>query len=322
MQAVDILIAVILDFILGDPYGFPHPVIFIGKLISWIEEKGRKLCKSPKQLKALGLLIVIIVSLVSFGLPYLVLKIAKPYFALYHLLNIFILWTTLAATSLRKEGLKVYHALLKGDLEDSRIKLSYIVGRDTNNLSRDEIIRADVETIAENTADGVIAPLLFGMIGGAPLAMLYKGINTMDSMLGYMNPKYKDIGFFPARLDDLVNLIPARLTGFLFVLVSPIVKGSVLETAKIMFRDRNNHKSPNCAYPEGAVAGALGIQLGGDNNYFGEIIQKPTIGDKINILNEKHIQQTVILMYGAELLFMALYMLPQIPLLLDEFGLL
>lgn len=322
MQAVDILIAVILDFILGDPYGFPHPVIYIGKLISFIEEKGRRICKSPKQLKVLGLFIVIIISSVSFGLPYLLLRIAKPYFFAYHILNILILWTTLAATSLRKEGLKVYHALLKGDLEDSRLKLSYIVGRDTKNLTRDEIIRADVETIAENTADGVIAPLLFGMIGGAPLAMLYKGVNTMDSMLGYVNPKYKDIGFFPAILDDIVNLVPARLTGFLFVLVSPIVKGSVIKTGKIMMRDRKNHKSPNCAYPEGAVAGALGIQLGGDNNYFGEIIKKPTIGDHINKLNENHIRQTVVLMYGAEILFIFLYVLPQIHLLLDVFDLL
>lgn len=310
--AIDILIAVILDFILGDPYGFPHPVIYIGKLISFLDKQGRKACKNPTQLKLLGLVIVIAISAVSFGIPYLFLRLLKPYFFPYHLLNIAILWTTLAATSLRKEGLKVYEALLKDDIEDSRLKLSYIVGRDTKNLSKNEIIRADVETIAENTADGVIAPLLFAMIGGAPFAMLYKGINTMDSMLGYINPKYKDIGFFPAKLDDLANYIPARLTGILFVLVSPVVKGNIIKTGKIMIRDRKNHKSPNCAYPEGAAAGALGIQLGGDNNYFGEIIKKPTIGDKINALNESHIQKTVVLMYGAEILFVLLYMLIKI----------
>lgn len=308
---IDILIAVILDFILGDPYGFPHPVIYIGKLISFMDKQGRKIYKNQKQLKILGLLIVITVSIVSFGIPYILLRLVKPCFFLYHILNIGILWTTLAATSLGKEGLKVYDALSKDDLEDSRLKLSHIVGRDTRNLSKNEIIRADVETIAENTADGVIAPLLYAMIGGAPLAMLYKGINTMDSMLGYMNPKYKDIGFFPAKLDDLVNYIPARLTGILFVLVSPVVKGEIIKTAKIMMRDRKNHKSPNCAYPEGAVAGALGIQLGGDNNYFGEIIKKPTIGDKINTLNESHIKKTVVLMYSAEILFILLYMLIQ-----------
>ncbi len=306
---IDILIAVILDFILGDPYGFPHPVIYIGKLISLIENKGRKICKSQRQRQVLGLLIVLCVSMASFGIPYILLRLVKPYFFVYNILNIIILWTTLAATSLRKEGLKVYDALLRGDIEDSRLRLSYIVGRDTKSLDRSEIIRADIETIAENTADGVIAPLFYAMIGGAPLAMLYKGINTMDSMLGYINPKYKDIGLFPARLDDIANYIPARITGLLFALVSPLVKGSIIRTTKIMIRDRKNHKSPNCAYPEGAAAGALGIQLGGDNNYFGKIIKKPTIGDKINELNESHIKQTVYLMYGAEILFILIYLL-------------
>ena len=312
MTGMDIVIAVIIDLILGDPYGFPHPVIYIGKLISLIEKQGRKVCKSPEQLKVLGFLIVMVVSGVSFGIPYILLRLLKPYFYLYHLFNITILWTTLAATSLRKEGLKVYQALLKGDIEDSRLKLSYIVGRDTKSLNEDEIIRADVETIAENTSDGVIAPLLYAMIGGAPLAMLYKGINTMDSMLGYINPKYKNIGFFPAKLDDIVNYVPARLTGILFVLLSPVVNGNMAQTAKVMIRDRKNHKSPNCAYPEGAAAGALGIQLGGNNNYFGEIIKKPTIGDKINLLNKSHIKETVVLMYSAEMLFILLYVLLQI----------
>lgn len=306
---IDILTAVILDFILGDPYGFPHPVIYIGKLISFLEKKGRRVCDSPRKLRLLGLFIVMVVSLFSFGIPYALLWLMKPCFWGYHLLNIGILWTTLAATSLRKEGLKVYDSLLKEDIKESRKRLSYIVGRDTSNLNKDEIIRADVETIAENTADGIIAPLLYGMIGGAPLAMLYKGINTMDSMLGYMDPKYKDIGFFPAWLDDIANYIPARLTGILFALVSPIVKGNIITTARIMIRDRKNHKSPNCAYPEGAAAGALGIQLGGDNYYFGKVIEKPTIGDEIYPLKENHIQQTIILMYGAEILFIVIYII-------------
>ncbi|NLI90315.1 MAG: cobalamin biosynthesis protein [Epulopiscium sp.] len=309
---IDILIAVILDFILGDPYGFPHPVIYIGKFISYLEEKGRKICKTSKALKLLGLVIVILVCLVSFAIPYLILRLTKPYFYINHIINIGLLWTSLAATSLRKEGLKVYDSLIKGDIEDSRIKLSYIVGRDTESLNREEIIRADIETITENTADGVIAPLLYGMIGGAPLAMLYKGINTMDSMLGYVSPHYKDIGFFPAKVDDLANLIPARLTGFLFVLVSPLVKGNIIRSARIMIRDRKNHKSPNCAYPEGAAAGALGIQLGGDNNYFGQVIKKPTIGEPVNKLEESHIQQAVVLMYSAEILLIIVYMLLQI----------
>ena len=306
---IDILIAVILDLIVGDPYGFPHPVIYIGKLISFLKKKGRKICSHPKQLRILGLVIVMIVSVASFGIPYLLLFITRPYFWVHHLVSVAILWTTLAATSLRKEGLKVYDALLKEDINESREKLSYIVGRDTSQLNKNDIIRADVETIAENTADGIIAPLFYAMIGGAPLAMLYKGINTMDSMLGYMTPKYKDIGFFPAQIDDIANYIPARLTGVLLILASPLVKGNIITTARIMIRDRKNHKSPNCAYPEGAVAGALGIQLGGDNYYFGQVIQKPTIGDNIIPLNENHIQQTVTLMYGAEILYVMIYII-------------
>lgn len=302
-----IAIAVILDFVLGDPYGFPHPVIYIGKCISFLDKKGRKYCRTPRRLRLWGLLIVVLISSISYGIPYVLLYFIRPFSYLYHIVYILILWTTIAATSLRKEGMKVYDALIKGDIETARIKLSYIVGRDTQNLTREEIIRADIETIAENTSDGIIAPLFFAMIGGAPLAMLYKGINTMDSMLGYTNKKYKDIGYFPAKVDDIANLIPARLTGILFCLISPIWTQKVYRAFRIMMRDRKNHKSPNSAYPEGAVAGVLGIQLGGNSNYFGETIIKPTIGDEFNKLDVIHIKQTVQMMYTVEVLLVCLY---------------
>lgn len=302
-----IAIAVILDFVLGDPYGFPHPVIYIGKCISFLDKKGRKYCRTPRRLRLWGLLIVVLISSISYGIPYVLLYFIRPFSYLYHIVYILILWTTIAATSLRKEGMKVYDALIKGDIETARIKLSYIVGRDTQNLTREEIIRADIETIAENTSDGIIAPLFFAMIGGAPLAMLYKGINTMDSMLGYTNKKYKDIGYFPAKVDDIANLIPARLTGILFCLISPIWTQKVYRAFRIMMRDRKNHKSPNSAYPEGAVAGVLGIQLGGSSNYFGETIIKPTIGDEFNKLDVIHIKQTVQMMYTVEVLLVCLY---------------
>lgn len=302
-----IAIAVILDFVLGDPYGFPHPVIYIGKCISFLDKKGRKYCRTPRRLRLWGLLIVVLISSISYGIPYVLLYFIRPFSYLYHIVYILILWTTIAATNLRKEGMKVYDALIKGDIETARIKLSYIVGRDTQNLTREEIIRADIETIAENTSDGIIAPLFFAMIGGAPLAMLYKGINTMDSMLGYTNKKYKDIGYFPAKVDDIANLIPARLTGILFCLISPIWTQKVYRAFRIMMRDRKNHKSPNSAYPEGAVAGVLGIQLGGNSNYFGETIIKPTIGDEFNKLDVIHIKQTVQMMYTVEVLLVCLY---------------
>ena len=307
-SVVDLIIAVIIDFILGDPYWFPHPVIYIGKLISFLEKHTRKLYKSPKELKVGGGIIVIIVCLLCFALPFFTLYIFRNNPLAFHLINIFTLWTTIAATSLRKAGMKVYYALKSNNIEESRKYLSYIVGRDTRSLSVKEIIRADVETISENTSDGILAPLFYAMLGGAPLAMLYKGVNTMDSMLGYMNDKYINIGYFPAKTDDLFNLIPARITGLLICLLAPITRGNIYSSLKIMIRDRKNHKSPNCGYPEAATAGALNIQLGGTNIYFGEKIYKPTIGDNNVELSEKHIVDSVKLMYGAEILFLVMYL--------------
>ncbi|WP_027633625.1 adenosylcobinamide-phosphate synthase CbiB [Clostridium hydrogeniformans] len=304
---IDLVIAVIIDFVVGDPYGFPHPIIYIGKLIRFLEKKGREIVKSNRGLKAYGGFIVVVVAFVTFIIPYGILYLLKPYKLLYHGFNILILWTTIAAKCLHVEGKKVYYSLQNNDIEDARLKLSYIVGRDTKNLTEEEIIRADVETIGENTSDGIIAPILYAMVGGAPLAMMYKGINTMDSTLGYMNEKYRFIGFFPAKIDDVFNYIPARLTGFLMCIISPIVKGDFLTSFKIMIRDRKNHKSPNCAYPEGALAGALRIQLGGTNVYFGEKIYKPTIGDKINPLNKDHINSSIVLMYGTEIILIVFY---------------
>ncbi len=306
---IDLILAIMLDLLIGDPYWFPHPVIYIGKLISKLEKLGRKLCKNHKQIKAFGGIIVVIVAFSSFLVPFIILKISKEFFWLYHILNIILLWTTIATRCLHKEGKKVYDSLVQNDIEDARFKLSYLVGRDTKNLSEDEIVRADVETIAENTADGVIAPIFYAILGGAPLAMLYKGINTMDSMLGYMNEKYKYIGFFPAKTDDVFNFIPARITGFLICLSAPLVGGNILESAKIMIRDRKNHKSPNCAYPEGAAAGAMRVQLGGTNVYFGEMMYKPTIGNKTRDLRKEHIIDTIKLMYGSMFYLVILYVL-------------
>ena len=306
---IDIGLAVILDFLIGDPYWFPHPIIYIGKLIKFLENFFRKRCKSEKMLKLSGGIIVIVVMCLSFLIPYFILYFVRNLFWIHHALNIIIIWTTLAARCLHKEGIKIYESLKNGDLEDARIKLSYIVGRETSELTEKEIIRADIETIAENTADGVIAPLLFAMIGGAPLAMLYKGVNTMDSMLGYMNEKYKYIGFFPAKTDDVFNYIPARITGILICLAAPIVKGNIFQSFKIMMRDRKNHKSPNCGYPEAAVAAALRIQIGGTNTYFGDVVIKPTIGDPMKELSRSHIKYTIVIMYVVEINFLALYFL-------------
>lgn len=301
---IDLTLAVIIDWIIGDPYWFPHPVIYIGKLISYLEKKGRKYIENGKGLKVFGGFIVMIVATISFLIPYSLLYLTKGNQWIYHVLNVFILWTTLSAKCLKNEAIKVYHALKNEDIEDARLKLSYIVGRDTKSLMEDEIIRADIETVAENTADGVIAPLLYGLVGGAPLAMMYKGINTMDSMLGYMDERFINIGFFPAKVDDVFNYIPARFSGILIGLSSPVVGGNIIESFKVMIRDRKNHKSPNCAYPEGAAAGAMGIQVGGTNTYFGKVVYKPTIGDKKVDLNYNHIFGSIKLMFASEVLFL------------------
>ncbi|ADK16248.1 Cobalamin biosynthesis protein CbiB [Clostridium ljungdahlii DSM 13528] len=306
MNLIDIVIAVVIDWIIGDPYWFPHPVIYIGKLISYLDKKGRKLCKKEESLKAFGGLIVFLVAFVSFIVPFAVLLLLRKNVILYNIVNTFIIWTTISAKCLAVEAKKVYYALKKEDIEDARTKLSYIVGRDTSSLSSQEIIRADVETVAENTSDGVIAPLIYAAIFGAPLAMLYKGINTMDSMLGYMNEKYRYIGFFPAKVDDVFNFIPSRITGVLMCISAFVVKGNPFKSFKIMIRDRKNHKSPNCAYPEAAAAGAMRIQLGGTNVYFGQVVYKPTIGDRLMELSFKHIGQCIIIMYFTEILFMIL----------------
>lgn len=308
----DIVVAVIIDWIIGDPYWFPHPIIYIGKAIRFLEKLSRKRLKRGRGLKAAGLLIVLIISIFSFIIPYEILRLCMINNLLHHGVNIFIIWTTLAARSLDIEGKKVFYSLEKGDLEDARVKLSYIVGRDTASLSEKEVIRADVETISENTSDGVIAPLLFAIVGGAPLAMLYKGINTMDSMLGYKNEKYGDIGFFSAKVDDVFNFLPARIAGLAMCLCAPVIKGNIVNSLKTMMRDRKNHKSPNCAYPEGAGAGAMKVQLGGTNIYFGEAVEKPTIGDSINIINKYHINDAIRLMYASEAVILFIYILIEV----------
>ncbi|MBU3180594.1 adenosylcobinamide-phosphate synthase CbiB [Clostridium psychrophilum] len=309
---IDLILAIILDLLIGDPYWFKHPVIYIGKLISKLDKMGRKLCKTDRQLKAFGGLIVVVVAFSSFLVPFIILKLCSKFFLLYHTFNIILLWTTIATKCLHKEGIKVYDSLVKNDIDDARVKLSYIVGRDTKQLSEYEIIRADVETIAENTSDGVIAPILYAILGGAPIAMMYKGINTMDSMLGYMNKKYKYIGFFPAKTDDIFNFVPARVTGFLICFASPIVHGNIGDSIKVMIRDRKNHKSPNCAYPEAAVAGAMKVQLGGTNVYFGEKMYKPTLGNKIKDLSKEHIIDSIKLMYGSLFYLVIIYAIYEI----------
>ncbi|MBU5437438.1 adenosylcobinamide-phosphate synthase CbiB [Tissierella sp. MSJ-40] len=305
-----LIVAAVLDLLIGDPYYFPHPVKLMGRIIGIEERIARKLTRSKGGLKLAGFIIVILNVFLAYFIPYTILKVLLPYKIAYNLLNIYLMYTCIAARCLDVEAMKVYNGIEEG-LEEGRKRLSYIVGRDTTNLTFEEIIRADVETVAENTSDGVIAPLFYMMLLGAPGGLAYKMTNTMDSMLGYKNEKYIDYGYFPAKTDDLFNFLPARLTGILMILSSAF-KFDIKKGFQMMVRDRKNHKSPNCAYPEGAVAGLLNIQLGGNNYYFGKMVEKPTIGDKTISIDKSHIRDTVEIMYRSEFLFLFLYTLIKI----------
>ncbi|MDF2613099.1 MAG: adenosylcobinamide-phosphate synthase [Clostridia bacterium] len=301
MHLITIVLGYLLDLVLGDPYSFPHPVRYIGKLIRAVEKEVRKHMKSPKQLKIGGGILWFVVVGCTYATSYVIIKLSSIHPAVYTSVSILLIYTTLATKCLKDEAVKIYRTLRTGTLEESRTQLSFIVGRDTTNLTKKEIVRATVETVAENTVDGIIAPLLYAFIGGAPLALAYKAVNTLDSMVGYKNEKYKDIGFVSAKIDDVANFIPARLTSVLMMIASFLLGFNGVQSIKIALRDRKNHKSPNCAYPEGSVAGALGVQLGGTNTYFGEVVYKPTIGDQTREIEDEDILRTNSLMYVTSL---------------------
>lgn len=302
-----IIIAIILDWILGDPYNFPHPIRLMGRLISVEEKYIRKITKSQKGLKIAGLLISVLNIFLTFILPFMLLKSIEKYRIIYSIVNVYIMYTCIAAKSLQKESMKVYYGLERS-LQEGRHYLSYIVGRDTERLNEEGVIKAAVETVGENTSDGVIAPLFYIMLFGAWGGLVYKMVNTMDSMLGYKNEKYIDLGFFPAKIDDVFNYIPARVTGALMC-ISSLFRFDIINGFKIMIRDRRNHKSPNSAYPESAVAGLLNIQLGGSGYYFGQLVEKPTIGDGNRNINKEDIKNAIEIMYRTELLILALYII-------------
>ncbi|MGN1032454.1 MAG: adenosylcobinamide-phosphate synthase CbiB [Intestinibacter sp.] len=309
MNILSLYIGYITDLIVGDPYSFPHPVKYIGKLIKVVENFIRKIAKTDKGLKIGGFFLWFITVGTTFAVTYLIMKLARFNTVVYVIINSIVIYTTLATKCLKDEAKKIYEVLKTGDLQKSRTQLSYIVGRDTANLDEKEIIRATVETVAENTVDGLIAPLFYAFIGGAPLAMAYKAINTLDSTVGYKNEKYLHIGFASAKIDDIANYIPSRISVILFTIGNFFLGNDYKNCFKIAIRDRKNHKSPNCAFSEGAVAGALGIQLGGTNVYFGETVYKPTIGDKTREIEVEDIARTNKILYATSLTSMLVFTL-------------
>ncbi len=292
------IVAVVLDLLLGDPRWLPHPVIMIGRMIAFLEGLLRR-CVMSERLG--GILLLLFTVSLTYGIALAAVATASAVHPSAGIaVSALMAWTALAARSLHRESGLVAAALERGDLPEARRYLSYIVGRDTADLDEPEIWRATVETVAENGSDGVIAPLFFLLLGGPPLALAYKAINTLDSMVGYKNDRYLRFGWASARCDDLANYLPARLTGLLMVLVAPLCGFSFRNSWRIMARDGRNHASPNSGVPEAATAGALGVQLGGTNSYFGRPVVKPTIGDPVRPLDRDAWRGAVRLMYGAE----------------------
>ncbi len=307
-----LLIGFIIDMLAGDPHGFPHPVILIGKLIAVLEKLFRRwFPKSKTGERLAGLVLWILVCAVSLAVPALILwglKAVTPWLAM--AAESIMCWQILAARSLKTESMKVWTALKQGSVEKARYAVSMIVGRDTKTLDEAGITRATVETIAENTSDGVIAPLLFMAVGGAPLGFLYKAVNTMDSMLGYTDPPYTNIGLVPAWADDIFNYIPARISALLMLLAGRIMdirgpwnrKGiwfDVKNGWRIFKRDRYKHASPNSAQTESVCAGMLRVQLAGDAWYHGVLHRKPFIGDPLREIEAEDIPRTCSLMYAT-----------------------
>jgi adenosylcobinamide-phosphate synthase len=304
---VDIISGYILDLIAGDPYWFPHPVRIIGKLIQVLEKLLRKIFRGEKGERFGGAVLAAAVVTLTYAGTWGLLRLLNANPVIYHLANVLLIYFTLATKSLGEEANKVYKELKSGDIKGAREALSGIVGRDTDKLEQNGIIRAAVETVAENTSDGIVAPLFYVFIGGAPMAMAYKAVNTLDSMVGYKNKRYMNFGWASARLDDIANCIPARIAALLLAAASFIYLGDYKRSFAMVIRDGRNHSSPNSGFPEAAVAGSLGIQLGGTNYYFGRRVDKPTIGDMKRDCSIEDIRDTIILMYIASILALLVF---------------
>ena len=298
----------LLDAVFGDPVWLPHPVVLMGRCITALEKRLRAaLPKTPQGELAGGCIVAAVLPLGTLAVTGLSCWGAAKIHPLLGLaLQMFWCAQALAARDLVRESMNVYRELQRGDLPAARKAVARIVGRDTQKLTAEGVTKAAVETVAENASDGVIAPLLYMLIGGAPLALTYKAINTMDSMLGYKNERYLYFGRFAAKLDDAANWLPSRLAALLWVCAAALTGSSAAGAWHIWRRDRCNHASPNSAQTESACAGALGVQLAGPAYYFGEYYDKPTIGDPLRPVEPQDILRADRMMYAESVLALAL----------------
>ena len=297
-----------LDLIFGDPQNIIHPVQVIGKMISSGEKYllGKRHESDRKYKFFAGMILNITVISVTYAVTYLIYKSSENSI-IFTVAEIYLMYTIFSINSLAREGNRVYNILKEGNIERARKDLSYLVSRDTGTMDEKMIIRSTMETISENTVDGIVAPMLYMFLGGLPLSITYKAINTFDSMVGYKNEKYMDFGKFSAKLDDVANFIPARITGILIVIASMILGYDYKNSLKIFIRDRKNHSSPNSGHAEAGVAGALGVQFGGRVSYFGKEVDKPVIGDKAKDFELEDIKKNIKIMYAASFLSLVVF---------------
>ncbi len=309
LTALSVFAGFVLDCLLGDPLSRAHPVVLMGKMISFSEKKLRvRFPKTPRGQRRAGAVMALLVPLTSGGAGYLLLYLAwRVHPWAYFALSAFLCWQCFAARCLMTEAKKVVTCLEKEGLAAGRRQIGMLVGRDTENLDEAQVLKAAVETVAENTSDGVAAPLFWMALLGAVGGLFYKAVNTMDSMVGYKNERYLHFGRFAARMDDAVNYIPARLSALAMIGAAFVLKLDGKGAFRIWRRDRRNHASPNSAQTESACAGALGVRLGGDASYFGQLYKKPTIGDPRRPIERADVHRVCNLMYGTSGLLLALY---------------
>ncbi len=303
MTVLQISAAYVADLFFGDPPGYPHPVRLIGRTISFLEKQIFRWARTPWMQRLSGVILAATVVSGAGICTWVIIRIAgwvHPAFS--SLIIIFFAYTTLATRNLYDEAGKVIKVLEQGDVDLARKQLGFLVGRDTAHLDEEEICRALIETVSENTSDGIVAPLFYLLIGGPPLAMAYKALNTLDSMVGYRNDRYRYLGWASARGDDLANLIPSRLTALSFILSSFILRKNWTGAWRVTWRDGRKNPSPNSGYPEAAMAGALGVQLGGKNFYFGRVEEKPLIGEPKRSIDRNVAKESLHLMMVNSLL--------------------
>jgi adenosylcobinamide-phosphate synthase len=297
--------AFLVDLLVGDPRWLPHPVIAIGRMIQALEKRLRSSPLTSSQERLRGAVLALVVIAVSAGITAMILKLlymVHPWVG--KAAEVWLISTTIATRGLAAAGYKVAKQLREENIEQARYEVGMIVSRDTSKLSQKEIIRAAVESVAENIVDAVIAPLFYACIGGAPLAMAYRATNTLDSMVGYKNDRYLHFGYVSAKLDDWLNWVPARITAILIVLASWLTGVSGAGAWKIIFRDAKKHPSPNSGIPEAGVAGALGIRLGGYNVYHDRVSFREYMGDAKQELNIEHIDRTIRILFCSPFLFL------------------